>query len=371
MVLIGTLFSGILIEIPHVSANSITHDVGNVDFKMLTDFGRILQTVNWVSPQTARDPTGFGFIGLVVDHDGYEHTPGIEDIADSFDSFPYLSEDDFQIISNITMIIDDGITQKSIATYQNEGTGDPLDIMINQTAWTCKNKDWAILQWTLKNIKTPMSTLTGVCLGLEIPFSKDGARYGVGGKAIDDGSDDVDGFDSGNNVYWVTDSDSQITFGVGSAIDSDPITHYYGQDYHSDYTSQYKDFFSDDTWLYNRLHAPNTLATDGVTPGNVTTTVGWNDFTLNPGESRTFSLVMAINASHGEMMNAFYDAQGYYNTVATGFKLTEFSDFNSSPQRIEVYNYGNQPTDMTSSGYFFSTNLWSCGIYRHRWDNRA
>ena len=47
----GLLFSGIIIQIPFAKANSLNHDVGKIHIDMLTDFGRVLQTVNWIPPR--------------------------------------------------------------------------------------------------------------------------------------------------------------------------------------------------------------------------------------------------------------------------------------------------------------------------------
>jgi hypothetical protein len=279
-----------------------------------------------------------------VDHDGYDHTPGSEDIADSFDVFPYSSIDDFDIVDLIDLVVDDGTLQKSVATYRNDGTADPMDIQINQTCWTVTNKDWGILQYNVENIKSPGADITNFCLGLEIPFSKDGARYGVGG-TITDGGDDIDGYDASEDVYWVQDSDTGISIGVGSVITSDPISHYYAEDYHAVYDPQYKNYFGNDSWLYNRLHAPNTLATDGINPGNVTTTVGWNGETIISGDSRTYTFVIAANNSQSNMIEAINDARDYYQTLLTGFQITEICDSESSTPKIEVYSNGREPTD--------------------------
>jgi hypothetical protein len=243
---------------PTSNAGTITHNNGNVDISGLSDFGRIL---------FPRDAFGFSFIGLVIDHDNYNHIPGSEDIADSFNTYPYGSEDDLKTVNAISMVVDTGNLQKSIASFQNQGlgTGDPDDILINQTAWTVQNKDWAILQWKLTNLKAV--PLTGVSIGLEVPISKVGASGG-GGPGGDNG-DDVDGFDSGTATYWASD-DSGTSIGFASAIDTDPLTHYYSEDYHSDYSSQYINFYSDETWLYNRIKAANATATDGINPGNIT-----------------------------------------------------------------------------------------------------
>jgi hypothetical protein len=146
---------------------------------------------------------------------------------------------------------------------------------------------------------------------LEIPFSKDGCNLGVGGD-IWDGGDDIDGFDSENGTYWVSDSDSGVTFAVASANSFNPITHYYGKDYHLNASTEYRYLFENETWLYNRLHMPNGTATDGVTPGNITTTLGWNNETLNNGESRTYTFVFAINDSKSTSFDAISEAQEFF-----------------------------------------------------------
>jgi hypothetical protein len=340
LVLLSTMLISIIIIPPNVEAGTLSHTNANVDLTGLSDFGRILNSINWGQSQVVRDIMSFSFIGLVIDHDNYNHTPGSEDIADSFSTFPYGSADDFKAVNTINMVVDNTTLQKSHATFRNEGTGtgDPFDILINQTAWTVTGKDWAIIQWDVSNIKTPSADLTNFCLGYEIAFSKDGGRYGVGGN-LNDGGDDVDGFDSINKTYWVRD-DTGTTIGVSSGISSDPITHYYGQDYLSDYDSEYKNFFSDEGWLYSRLHAPNATATDGITPGNVTTTVGWNDITITQDSSKTFTLVIALGNGINNVNQAIIEARDYYLNAASGYIITEIRDSESGIPRIEVYNFG-------------------------------
>jgi len=347
---------GISIQIPNASATSVDHTVGNLDIRMLMDYGRILYPINWGGLQTVQDATTLGFIGLVIDHDNYDHAPGAVDIADCYNTTsPYLNDDDFKSVKDITMVIDDGTTQKSFASFQNKATDYPDDILINQTCWTVKNKDWAILQWTLTNVKSPASDLTNVRIGLEVPISKEGSRYGLGGNLIDSG-DDIDGYDSTNDVYWAQDTGDSTTIGFASAVVPDPITHYHAEDYHADYSSEYVNFFGNDAWLYQRLQAPNAIATDGVTPGNITATVGWDGFDILAGEFRTFALVMAINNSFADMMAALKDAQNYYFYEGPGFRITEFSDSNSGTQQIEVFNYEHEPTNLIAEGYFLSVD---------------
>jgi hypothetical protein len=314
LLVLSALLVGISTQVPNASAPALNHDVGNLEVNMLTDYGRILMPLYRGGHQTAQDDTTIAFIGLVIDQDNYDHTPGAEDIADCFNTCPYLSMDDFTVVKPITMVINNGVTQKSIAEFQNTGggTGDPNDILINQTCWTVVNKDWAILQWTLINIKSPASDLTNVRIGLEVPISKEGSKYGLGGNLVDSG-DDVDGYDMGNAVYWAQDLGDGTTIGFASAIASDPITHYYAEDYHADYSSEYVNFFGIDTWLYQRLIAPSATATNGITPGNITATVGWDGFDILAGESRTVALAIAINNTYGGMITALNDAQYYYS----------------------------------------------------------
>jgi len=370
LLLLSTLI-GMSVQVPNARAGGLDHTIGNFDIKILTDYGRILQPINWDGHQTVQDHSTLGFIGLVIDHDDYDHTSGSEDIADSFNIYPYMNYDDFQPVKSITMLINDGITQKSFASYQNKGagTGYPDDILINQTCWTVKNKDWAILQWSLTNVKSPASDLTDVHIGLEIPISKEGGRYGLGGELTDSG-DDVDGYDSTNHVYWAQDTGDGTTIGFGSAIVSDPITHYYAEDYYAEYhndsnpPASYYDpdpkylinFFANDAWLYQRISAPSDTATNGVIPGNITATVGWDGFDILAGESRTFTLVMAINNSLNSMITAIKDAQYYFDHVATRFQITEFSDSSSGTQQIEVFNFGRKETDLFAAGYRLSVD---------------
>jgi hypothetical protein len=343
LLLTSTFMVGFSLILPNAEAAQVDHDNGNLQLRYLSDYGRIVQTINWNGIQTVRDPMGFGFTGLVIDHSGYDHTPGLEDIADSYNaSFPYAKADDLKAVLAITRS-DNGTTQKSVTSFRNEGTIDPYDILINQTAWTVAGKDWAIIQWDVSNIKSPVADITNFNLGYEIAFSQNGSRYGIGGD-IADGGDDIDGYDGTYDTYWVKDNDTGVVMGVASAITTDPINHYYGEDLHVDYDT-FKALFGDDTWLYNRQQAGNALATDGVTPGNVTTTVGWNGESILAGESRTFTLVIAMNNTHNDMIAAIQDAQFYYDNFFTGFILTEIKDEGLGAAQIEVYNIGRPGVD--------------------------
>jgi uncharacterized protein YegL len=350
--LIGIMLIGMTIDFPTAKGGAVTHSVGELQIQSLTDFGRVFLPLKWPKTgtlQTTHDPqTGLGFIGLVVDQDNYDHNPPSLDIADSYDYFPYLVTDDFVTIRPAEMVLDDGTTQKSIASYQNMGTTiDANDIQINQTVWTVKDKDWALLQFRVINLKSV--SITGFNLGLEIPISQVGAGYGLGG----DSGDDIDGFDSQDNIYWAQD-DGGTTIGFASAITQSPITHYYSEDYHPANYDEYKVFWENENWLYDRLSAPNK--TVGSIPGNRTSTVGWKDVTIGIGSSETFTLVIAINGSFNDMKSAISDAQYFYSNEASGFRITEFSDSDSDPQHIEVYNFGREQTDLVNSGYFLSVN---------------
>jgi hypothetical protein len=361
LLLLSTIV-GFSFNIPNTAA-SLNHDVGNVDINILTDYGRILQPISTSGPliyQTARDGVGFGFIGLVIDHDDYGHTPGAEDIAECYDTWPYPSGDDFQKVQDIAYLINTPTTQKSFGSFKNIGGGYPDDLRIDQTAWSIENGDWAIIQWRMVNIKGV--AINNVHIGLEVPISKVGATGGggVGG----DSGDDIDAWDGANSVYYASDNaGAGTTIAFSSAIDSDPINHYYSEDYEADYSSEYIDFFANETWLYNRLHAASATATDGVNPGNITTTVGWNSFSIPAGESRTVTMIIAIQSDLAGAMTAISDAKTYYNDVATSFVLTEVRDSGSASPQFEVYNFGRQPTPTGSlsftNGAGALTGTWS------------
>ena len=352
MLVASSLMIGINVQVPEAAAIQ-THNVGNVDLEMVTAYGRILGSLNWNGQhQAVEDPGtgGMGFIGLVIDHDGYNHsTPAnISDSYSSYDPFIFYSdEDDFDEISAQDWLINDGVTQKSFGSFQNKGvlTGDPNDLFINQTVWTLLDKDWAIIQWALYNIKG--AQINNLSIGLEVPLSFAGKSGGVGG----DSGDDIDGFDATNNTYWAQD-DGGTTIGFASAITTEPITHYFSEN-GSSFASfdEFKYAYENETWLYERITATNQVV--GTTPGNRITTVGWDGITIDVGSVKTVTLVIAVNDSHDNMIAAVQDAQYYYDFVASGFDITEFNDADTAPnpQKIEVYNNGRGETDLYAAGY--------------------
>jgi fibronectin type 3 domain-containing protein len=352
--IISSMLIGISFEVPTVEGGTVIMNVGNLNIGYITDYGRLIEplSLDGGGYQTVRDGIGFSYAGLVIDQDNYNHVPGSEDIAECYEAaWPYAGAGDFATQTPISYLINDGITQKSYGSYQNTQTADPNDILVDQTAWSVLNKDWVLLQWRLTNQK--VVPITGVSIGLEVPISKVGSTGG-GGPGGDNG-DDVDGFDVVSSIYWASD-DSGTTLGFASAVPTDPITHYYAEDYEVDYSSEYINFYADEAWLYNRLTAPNATATDGINPGNITATVGWDGFDIPVGGSKTLTLVMAINDTFLNMQNAVSDAQNYYHYEATNFQITEIRDSGSASPRIEVYNNGRPPTDPTSL-FSFTANV--------------
>ena len=81
--------------------------------------------------------------------------------------------------------------------------------------------------------------------------------------------------------------------------------------------------------------------------------MGWDGITLGVGAVKTFTLVIAVNDSHDNMIATVQDAQYYYNYVTPGFHITEFNDVDSGSgnQYIEVYNNGKGATDLYAVGY--------------------
>jgi fibronectin type 3 domain-containing protein len=206
------------------------------------------------------------------------------------------------------------------------------------------------------NIKSPSADILDFKIGLEVDISQDGAAYGLGG----DSGDDIDGFDAADKVYWAQDDDG-TTLGFGSAVVSEPITHYFSEDTHPVTYDDYKALWEDEDWLYSRISAGNS--TEGGIPGNRTSTVGWNGVTIPGGSFRTFTLVIAINNTFDDLITAVKDAQWYYKNGLTGLQITEFSD-SEGTHEIEVYNNGAGSTNSSilefsiDGGSTFLTGTW-------------
>jgi hypothetical protein len=366
LLVVGTLLVGISLEVPNASAGAQSLDAGELRLNMLTDFGRIFLPLQWPNSGTFHtvSNSGFGYMGLVVDQQNYDHTPGSTDVADCYTSAVsnYMTTDDFVTVKTAELIIDTPAMDKMIASFQNTGTSqDANDIFINQTAWTVQNKDWAIIQWNVINIKNPAADILDFKIGMEVDISQiNGTSYGLGG----DSGDDVDGFDVAEDVYWAQDNGGTgECLGFSSVIVSDPINHYYSKDYYPATYDGYKTMWEDEDWLYGRISAPNSVE-GTATQGNRTSTVGWNGFTIPASGSRTFTMVIAMNNTYSSMINAIKDAQWYYRNVLTGFQMTEFSDSVGSHQ-VEVYNNGREPTDTATfdisidGGSTFLSGTWN------------
>ncbi|UCF07955.1 MAG: lamin tail domain-containing protein [Thermoplasmata archaeon] len=359
LLLMSAFFVGVVIHVPTTEAGSVQMIIGNLDLDQLTDYGRIsrgfgvdVTAVSQGLPQDARDPIQtLGCMGLVVDQGAYDHTDPMNIADPYFGTFPYLLTADFKDVTAISLVEDQDPLQKSFASFMNTAsdTGDPNDILINQTTWAVKGKDWIILQWALFNVKG--APINNIYVGLEITPSYTGANWGLD----TDAGDEIDGYDAVNGTYWVQDAGSGLTMGYGPGIAGEPITHYYSVDYGGTYTwVEYTALFgnnNNDTWLYNRLHAANGV--EGLTPGNRSANIGWENFDLGIGESKTLTMVVALNNTYESTMNAIKDAQYYYHHNATGYLLTEFSD-DSGTQRIELFNRGRPDTDLDAMGFNIS-----------------
>jgi hypothetical protein len=365
VLVMSTLLIGISLDVPNGSAGATSLNAGELQIGIITDFGRIFLPLQWPNGgtfHTVSNSGGISYMGLVVDQQNYDHTPGSMDIADCYTiaDAQYMNVDDFVTIKTSELIIDTPEMDKMIASFQNTGTTqDANDILINQTAWSVKDKDWVILQWHVNNIKSPSADILDFKIGFEVDISQVGGSYGLGG----DSGDDIDGFDAAEDVYWAQDDGGTgVCLGFASSIVSDPINHYYSEDYHPATYDDYKAMWEDEDWLYGRISAANQVA--GATPGNRTSTAGWNGFTIPAGGTRTFTMVVAMNNTYSTMITAIKDAQWYYKNVLTGFLLTEFSD-SVGNQQIEVYNNGREPTSVSSlsfsldGGSTFLTGVWN------------
>ena len=115
VMLVASSMISINIQVPSATAIK-THTIGNVDIEMITAFGRILGSLDWkFTHQAVEDPAtgGLGFIGLVLDHDGYDHTPGAENIAaDTQAAYPHYNFEKLLKENPEYIIIPEGLVEK-------------------------------------------------------------------------------------------------------------------------------------------------------------------------------------------------------------------------------------------------------------------
>ncbi|UCF07551.1 MAG: lamin tail domain-containing protein, partial [Thermoplasmata archaeon] len=67
-------------------------------------------------------------------------------------------------------------------------------------------------------------------------------------------------------------------------------------------------------------------------------------------------LVVAVNNTFDSMISAMENAQFYYRSRISGFRITEFSDADSGTQRVEVFNNGRKVTNLSAEGFFLSVD---------------
>ncbi|MCK5548718.1 MAG: VWA domain-containing protein, partial [Thermoplasmata archaeon] len=156
---------------------------------------------------------------------------------------------------------------------------------------------------------------------------------GVGG----DEWDDMDGWDSQNNIYYVSDDfGTGEVLGFSSAVPTTPFSHHYSNALLN---------LADDKGVYNALTGPDLTAGGPMT--KITAILSWNGYTIQAGTSLTFAMVIAHGADVMSMRQTVWDAQNYYFTETTGVYITEFEDSSSPTQRIEVYNRGQTAVDLS------------------------
>ncbi|UCE38525.1 MAG: VWA domain-containing protein [Thermoplasmata archaeon] len=353
-VIISLVFSTLFITAPlntyDVRADFVYHTVGNLDLMVLTDWGSLGYPLKYndVEQIAQWNPyLGHAIAGLVFDQANYNHggTYGIADVFDSGVGERYYDESDFKVTSedvHIHFEIDDDTIQKSYASFTQvdesvEPIGVAYDVRIHQTAWTLADKDWAIIEWTVQNIWG--SDLTDVNLGFMCWITGNATEWqsenGVGG----DEGDDIDYWDSSDDIYYVRDDNGTgDILGFSSADASVPFNHYYSHDFH---------YFGDEFLLYSALTGANRLLGE---PGGreIYSLLSWNGYTIQASTNMTFAMVIAYSEDISSMKKAVKEAQDFYYKETAGVLITEIQDSSSPAQRIEVYNKGRVAKDLSN-----------------------
>lgn len=391
LLILAVSFAAVISLPTAVDGGQLTHDLANVDIDP-SDFGRILNEVRWNGvAQTARfQATIPPPINLTLDEhsaltfyhdqDNANHTPGDMNIPDAY--FAGEFPDDYQVTTldqPITWLDDTPSLQRSRASYTNKGlfTFVADDVRVTQTAFSVPGSDWVLVEYQVRNINA--TPITGLRVGFHgyisgrfpgvpplIPPTDMGGPGGDGGDEIDSVVPDGGGF-----AYRVSDnlgSPAATTLLFRSGNPTMPLTIYHGESYSISGGFDPARMMADE-WLHDALLA-NQLAYPGGSGGcaptlvcNVRTVVGWDIGVLPPGEYVRLPLAICLGGTQAAAAASCDLARGYWQSVNSGFLLTEVQD--EGAPRLEFYNWNKAATGI--AGWYFSPDggatRWNAGAF--------
>jgi hypothetical protein len=386
-VVLMLVISSLLISLPYIiknaEANSLVHDISNVQFEQ-TDHGRIIdEYLTWNGQRQTVDfdvnIPGIGaldeesWLGLYNLQDNYNF--GGQNIADSFNLAD--GPDDYTVTPSDTPIyfrVNSPTMQQSVASYTNTGagTGDPNDIRITQKTWTPAGSDWTIIEFQVTNLKAvPITGLEvayhGYMSGYYNGFPPMVPAFSVSGPG-NDGGDDRDQWYAAQGTYTVEDNNGAgTTMAFSSADPARLLNIYHGETFDLQNIVLAGTALPDDLTLYNSIQtAPAQLGVPDCNPiiapdqsCNIRSMVGWNvdsaSGPLAPGESVRLPMVIAFGTDPATAMIEVDNARAFYSTVYSKYMVTEVSD-EVSPM-VEVFNWNKPPIALGAGGLTVSPDF--------------
>jgi hypothetical protein len=342
-VLVASILMAVPWHMPSARAGSLPHSNALVDL-VATDRGAFADLLWNGVRQTAWDGID-DWMGLVVDHDGYDHTG-----TDGEGSFlaDVMDRDLDNTISPIFWEENTPAKMKSVAGY-NHTRIDPgdsaapqseiYDVNISQAVYTLEGKSWAILEFAVTNAKA--SNITNLYVGLYMAVSHRQGNSDYGG--LDgDSRDETDGWDGASGTVWIQD-DAGTTLGIASALAGAPLDQHYVEDGQAFFRPNDDALFA----------ASNTNQVIGGPAGNRYVLTGFNVGILGPGQTAVFPFILAFNTSEAAVIaNDIPDAQSFYFFESLPLLITEFQD--SPTSRVELYNDWDSAVDV--SGWYLTSS---------------
>jgi hypothetical protein len=303
------------------TSTELTHDAGNLDFKV-DEFAALPFYTSYQGIQQS-DKNG-GFLDdtfFFFDQSQYQHT-GIGDIATGRELIAGKNSPEFQSTEmDISFsMIEDGAVDKSLGSFTKveDINGQENDIRVFQTAWSKHQEDWGIIHWTIENLYD--WDLLNVRFGL---------RYYacIGG----DNNDDKVYWNPTEKVYYLKDSGSATYIGCASADPGNPINY----------------DLSRDIDIYNAITDSPYVSGFHNDLGCV---VGWTDdeltnngLAISSEDSITRTLIIVGGTSFNELQIAIENAREFY--LPRTLKINEIAD--EGQARVEVYNIASVPQDLS------------------------
>jgi hypothetical protein len=367
ILVLGTFFLAIPWKWENAQAASILHDVGDVDF-FVSDDGRITELIWNGVVQTAESVvTGLDYIGLVIDHDDYDHfnagnppDDGDGMFLTDFMEDTFTGSDFDNVVVPIHFEENTPLRQESMTRYNhtsydiwdlNFPYSEIDDLDVEQTVWSLANEDWAVIQWDVINTKT--TPLIDLYVGFYMAVSSlaGNDNRGLGGDSNDESNGWINNMDC-NDGIWFQDAGSMTTMALAPALTSVSLD----QCYVTSNDAYMGPLAIDDELLYTASNAPNQLEPAGGDEDKYVL-LGWNVGDIPSGFKVSLPLIIAFNNSVAGVQNDILDARDFYFLESLPIMVTEFQDEPTAPnpQRIEVYNDMGSAIDLVANSFGFST----------------